>query len=64
MNPLVLVATNVGPFAVNVGLSTPLFAVNVVPKRGLFAGRSESYCGPLQLGGDRLLGRDSDDYNG
>ena len=43
------VALNVGPVADNVGRTTGLVAINVVPKRGVIVGPSESYCGPLQI---------------
>jgi hypothetical protein len=43
------VANNVVPVADNVGRTTGLFAINVVPKWAVIVGPSESYCGPLQL---------------
>ena len=42
-----LVVNNVGPVAINVGQWPPIVAVNVVPKRALFAGRTDYDCGPL-----------------
>ena len=44
-----LVAVNVVPNTHNVGQRGSLFANNVVPKGGLFAGPAVSYCGPLHL---------------
>ena len=42
-----LVATNVGPVADTVGRRDRIVAVNVVPKRALFAGLAIYDCGPL-----------------
>ena len=45
-----LFANNLGPFATNVGPQDCLFARNVDPNGPLFAGPSESFCRPLQVG--------------
>ena len=44
-----LVANNVGPVANIVGQRHRIVAVNVVPKRTLFASQAIYDCGPLQL---------------
>jgi len=44
-----LVANNVGPVADIVGPRHRIVAVNVVPKKGLFAGQAIYDCGPLHL---------------
>ena len=52
-----LVATNVGPVADIVGPGHRIVAVNVVPKRALFAGPAIYDCGPLHLVNDMSVFR-------